>query len=261
MSLFQFFMRNCILCILACWTIVWAQAQDIPNPMSPPRLVNDFAGLFSSNENALLESKLRMYHDTTSTQIYVVTVASFNGYDKAQFAVELGEKWGIGQKSKNNGAVILIKPKSEREKGEIFIASGYGLEGALPDATLSRIMDETIVPYFRKNQYYEGVNAGIDRMTGYLSGEFQADKTQAESFPTWLIILAIIVFVVILISSGGKGNNNNSGSRGGFGPTVFFPPSGRRGGFGGFSGGGSFGGGFSGGGGGRFGGGGAGKSW
>ncbi|GHU68169.1 hypothetical protein FACS189413_04420 [Bacteroidia bacterium] len=255
-------MRKLLLYILSCWLIGSVQAQDIPNPVSPPRLVNDFAGLFSSNENTQLEAKLRNYHDTTSTQIYVVVVASFNGYDKSQFAVELGEKWGIGQKNKNNGAVILIKPKSEREKGEIFIASGYGLEGALPDIILNRIIDETIIPYFRQNRYYDGVNAAIDRMIGYLSGEYQANKENDDSSPAWLVFLVILI-IILLISSGSNGNqdiNNKGGSSRPFGTPILFP-SGRSGGFGGFSGGGSFGGGFSGGGGGSFGGGGAGGSW
>jgi uncharacterized protein len=255
-------MRNYFLILFSCWTICFAQAQDIPNPMSPPRLVNDFTGLFSPNERALLESKLRAYHDSTSTQIYVVTVASFNEYDQAQFAFKLGEKWGIGQKSKNNGAVILIKPKSERESGEIFIASGYGLEGALPDITLHRIVDEIIIPAFRQGRYYDGINSAIDRMIAYLSGEYQADKKEDDSFPSWVIILAIVIFVLLLSSS--KGNNSQDDNRGagrGFFPPVFFPPSGRGGGGGRFSGGGGFGGGFSGGGGGSFGGGGAGGKW
>ncbi|MDR0505607.1 MAG: TPM domain-containing protein [Dysgonamonadaceae bacterium] len=227
--------------------------------MSPPRLVNDFTGLFSPKENALLESKLRHYHDTTSTQIYVVTVTSFNGYDKAQFAFELGEKWGVGQKGKNNGAVILIKPKSKRESGEIFIASGYGLEGALPDITLNRIINEIIIPDFQQGKYYDGVNNAIDRMIGYLSGEYEADQSSENSIPSWVIVLGVFIIIIFIIYSGGKGNKN-SGNQRGFGRTVFFPPTG-GGSFGGFSGGGSSGGGFSGGGGGKFGGGGAGGKW
>lgn len=239
-------------------------AQDIPNPISPPRLVNDFAGLFTAQEKEALENKLRAYNDSTSTQIYVVVVSSFNGYDRAYFAYTLGEKWGVGQKGKNNGAVVLVKPKTQSERGEIFIATGYGLEGALPDAITKRITDQTIIPYFKVDKYYEGVNAGIDAMIGYLQGEYKADSNNEEGFPMWLIVVIIIVIIIIIISSDhNEQDMNRRGSRNS-GGTIFFPTSssGRSsgGGFGGFSGGGG-GGGFSGGGGGSFGGGGAGGSW
>jgi len=89
--------------------ISWS--QDIPDPMNPPRLVNDFAGILGGEERDALESMLRGYHDSTSTQIYVVTVNDLSGYDISDYAFRLGEKWGVGQKSKNNGVVILIKPR------------------------------------------------------------------------------------------------------------------------------------------------------
>jgi uncharacterized protein len=106
--------------------ISWS--QDIPAPMNPPRLVNDFAGILRGEERDALESMLRGYHDTTSTQIYVVTVNDLAGYDISDYAFRLGEKWGVGQKGKNNGVVILIKPKVGNQKGQAFIATGYGME-------------------------------------------------------------------------------------------------------------------------------------
>lgn len=244
-----------LLCYLAVTGFAWA--QDIPAPLSPPRLVNDFAGLFSANETALLEEKLRIYHDTTSTQLYVVTVSTLNGYDISQYASELGEKWKIGQKGKDNGAVLLIKPKSERESGEVFIATGYGLEGAIPDITAKRIIEDAILPHFRNNQFYQGVNAGIDRMIAALAGEYQADNQESNDFiPPWVIILLIILFIRLTSKNKNKPNNGGN-STSTSGRPIFFPPTGR--GFGGgFSGGGR---GFGGGGGGRFGGGGAGGRW
>ncbi|MCD7974146.1 MAG: TPM domain-containing protein [Candidatus Azobacteroides sp.] len=235
------------------------QAQEIPDPMYPPRLVNDYTGLFSAQEAAMLESKLRSYHDTTSTQIYVVVVPSLGGQDPAYYAYEVGEKWGIGQKGKDNGAVLLIKPRSGNERGQVFIATGYGLEGALPDAICKRIVEQTILPYFQQKQYYQGVDAGIDRMIGYLAGEYKADKTDGEGsgLPIWLLIIIIVILIIIFSSGNNEQDiNGKGGSRSRSGPTVFFPPPRSGGGFGGFSGGG-----FGGGGGGRFGGGGAGGSW
>src|SRR5690554_1769485 len=110
-------------------------SQDIPGPMIPYRLVNDFAGLFSSAEEQALEQKLRAYNDSTSTQIYVVTVNELGGYAVSDFAFRLGEKWEIGQKSKDNGAVILIKPKIGNSRGQAFIATGYGLEAQIGRAS------------------------------------------------------------------------------------------------------------------------------
>lgn len=241
-------------------------AQDIPDPMSPPRLVNDFAGIFSDGQKQELEAMLRAYNDSTSTQIYVVTVNDLQGYAASDFAPRLGEKWEIGQKGKNNGAVILIKPKTSSSRGDLFIATGYGLEEKLTDARCGRIMDEYMIPYFKQNDYYSGTKAAIEAMIGYLSGQFKADKSDngngGDLGQMIFLVIFIIVFVIIFTRNG-RNNGNNSGNGGGGG--MFFPPifPGRRGsdsddegGFGGF-GGGSFGGG----GGGSFGGGGAGRSW
>ena len=92
------------------------QAQDIPDKPVPPRLVNDFAGMLSRQEVNALEQKLVAFNDSTSTQIAIVTVNSLNGYDKVDFADRLGEKWGIGHKGKDNGILILVKPRNIRFK-------------------------------------------------------------------------------------------------------------------------------------------------
>ncbi len=241
-------------------------AQDIPAPMSPPRLVNDFANVFSKTERDALEAKLLIYNDTTSTQIYVVTVEDLNGYAASDYAVRLGEKWKIGQKSKDNGAVILIKPKIGNSRGQAFIATGYGLEARINDAYAGRIVRDIMIPYFRQEDYFSAVNSAIDSMAKRLSGEFDPDmQNEDEGIPHTSIIIFILFFIFFIISISKKGGDDQNiggdgSSRSGRGP-VFFPPiigGGRRGGFGG---GGFGGGGFGGGGGGRFGGGGAGGSW
>lgn len=240
-------------------------AQDIPDPMVPYRLVNDFANVFSSAENQALEQKLLAYNDSTSTQIYVVTVSDLGGYPASDYSFRLGEKWEIGQKSKDNGAVILIKPKIGNSRGQAFIATGYGLEARINDAYAGRIVRDKMIPYFINEDYFGGVNAAIDAITARLSGEFEAEGEEGEGIPVIALIIIIIGIIVILTSIFGGGDQNIDGDghhRTPF-PPIFFPPvSGRRGGgFGGFGGGGFGGGGFGGGGGGRFGGGGAGGSW
>ncbi|MCW1735936.1 TPM domain-containing protein [Anaerorudis cellulosivorans] len=233
-------------------------AQDIPKPMYPPCLVNDFARLFSPEETRALEQKLRAYHDSTSTQIYVVTVNDLEGYAVSDYAFKIGEEWGVGQKGKDNGAVILIKPKVGNSRGQVFIATGYGLEARLNDAYVGRIVRDRMIPYFRENDYFGGVNAAVDAIIERLSGEFDADEQQDnEGIPIGLIVVSVIGLIVILrLIFGNNRHINNGGSNRGGGRFIFFPPFGggsnRTGGFGGT---------FGGGGGGRFGGGGAGGSW
>lgn len=240
-------------------------AQDIPDPMMPYRLVNDFANVFSSSEKSALEQKLLAYNDSTSTQIYVVTVSDLGGYPASDYAFRLGDKWKIGQKSNDNGAVILIKPKIGNSRGQAFIATGYGLEAQINDAYAGRIVRNIMIPYFIDEDYFGGVNAAIDVMIARLSGEFEAEAEDGEGIPVIAIIIIIIGIIVILtiIFGGGDQNIDSDGHHRTPFPPIFFPPtSGRRGGsFGGFGGGGFGGGGFGGGGGGRFGGGGAGGSW
>lgn len=252
---------NKTLFILLIWLVpgLSALAQDIPEPMRPYRLVNDFAQIFSSAEQQALEQKLLAYNDSTSTQIYVVTVDDLDGYPPSDYAFALGEKWGIGQKSKNNGAVILVKPRTNNSRGQAFIATGYGLEGRINDAYAGRIIRDDMIPYFKKNDYFGGVNAAIDAMIARLSGEFNPDdEGENEGLPQAIIILFIVLFLFFFILLNRSDQHINGGNRGNRGGNVFFPPISR--GSGGWSGG-SFGGGFGGGGGGSFGGGGAGGSW
>ncbi|MHC1705480.1 MAG: YgcG family protein [Tenuifilaceae bacterium] len=240
-------------------------AQEIPSPMDPPRLVNDFVGLLNQNEAAGLEGKLRNYNDTTSTQIYIVIVNDLLGYDKSDFAFRLGEKWGIGQKNKNNGALILVKPKVGNEKGEAFIAIGYGLEDVIPDITANHIVDLEMIPLFKQNQFYQGLDVATSTIIDLAAGKFTADQYNkgGESSGGGVIIFIIIIIVLSLIFGGNsKGKGKTLGSNLPFWLALGMLSSGSRGGgFGGFSSGSGGFGGFGGGGGGSFGGGGAGGSW
>lgn len=231
------------------------QAQNLPSPMSPARLVNDFAGIFSVEEVNNLEQMLLAYNDSTSTQIYVVTVKDLDGYDISDYAFRLGEKWGVGQKGKDNGAVVLIKPKIGNSRGQVFIATGYGLEEKLNDARIGRIIDNYMLPYFQQNDYYTGTKDAIEAMIGYLSGQYQPDENNEELTVSDIVVGIVLMILLIYFISKNNKNRGNGSSRGG----GFFPPI-VGGGFGGF-GGGSSSGGFGGGGGGRFGGGGAGRGW
>lgn len=200
--------------------------------MYPYRLVNDFANIFTDSQKADLEQILKSYNDSTSTQIYVVSVDDLEGYAASDYAIKLGEKWGIGQKGKDNGAVILIKPRKGNSRGDVFIAVGYGLEEKLNDARIGRIIDNDMLPYFKTDDYYTGVKDAISSMINYLSGQFQGDPNNDEqdSGTTIMEILGIIVLVIllstkrgriillaILSSMGNGGGGNNRGGGRGFG--------------------------------------------
>lgn len=243
-----------------------AIAQEIPDPMTPPRLVNDFTGLLDESQTLKLEKKLRDYNDTTSTQLYVVIVASIGDYSVGDFTFRLAEKWGVGQKGKNNGAVLLIKPKTDSEKGEVYIATGYGLEDVIPDALAKRIIEKEVLPSFRNGDFYGGIDAATNTMIGLLSGKFTAEQYERGSGIPFLFLIAAIIILFTIIGKGASKSKDHS-----IGHSIPFwvalgmlsgSGSGRSsGGFGGFSSGSGGFGGFGGGGGGSFGGGGAGGSW
>ena len=244
---------------------VSAQDLKLPERPNPPRLVNDMAGMLSQDEAGNLENKLVAYGDSTSTQIVVMTINSLEGNDIGQYAIELIHKWGIGQKGKDNGVLLLISKGDHK----IFIATGRGVEANLPDITTKRIIDNVITPKFKEKQYYVGINAAIDEMMARLSGQFtnndQNDtKTLIKGHAKLiaLVIVAIILLFLFLGGGGGGGQTYNSGGSSGgsflLGALLGSALGGGRGGDeGGFGGGGGFGG-F---GGGDSGGGGAGGSW
>lgn len=254
---------SCILLLLLGVSMLRAQG-DFPNPISPPRLVNDFTGMFSDSDRETLERRLRIYHDTTSTQIYVVTLYELHGYDIADYATRLAEKWGVGQKGRDNGVLMLIKPKSGNSRGEIFIATGYGLEGALPDARVKRIIENIIIPNFARGDYYNGVNKAIDAIVACAAGEYRSDLHDRGEMSSFIEILFVLFFVIIIVLLAVVFHRKGGGGGKGFGGGSSWTGRNFGGGFGSGSsrGGGGFGGGsFRGGGGGSFGGGGARGSW
>jgi len=267
---------------LAAWTgllVLWlglvlvltARAQDVPPRPDPPRLVNDLAGLMQPQEVAALEQKLVSYNDSTSSQIAVVTVPSLGGNDIADYAQKLYEGWGIGRKGKDNGILVLVAQQEHLAR----IQTGYGLEGAVPDALAKRIISNTLVPAFKQNQYYAGLDRGTDQLIALAKGEYKADSADVQrqqgsgdhsgSGAGFWIIIGVLILVFLLRSRGGGGGRGGRGGGGFMAPIIFGDFSGGRGVFGGggggFGGGGGGGGGFGGFGGGSSGGGGASGSW
>jgi len=250
--------------------VLCSLSAQIPQRPFPQRLVNDFASIFSESEKDLLEERLVAFNDTTSNQITIVTLNDFQGQDKSMLAYEIGDSWGVGNAKFDNGIVILIKPKTGLIKGEVFIATGYGLEGAMPDALTKRIIEQEMMPSFKDNDYYEGVVRALNVILPIVAGEISVDQymkgDNVGSLIILIVFLIVLVIVIALINSSNNSSNLGGGNHKGTGALELLLLAqllgggrGHSGGsFGGFGGGG---GGFGGFGGGSFGGGGAGGSW
>ena len=238
---------------------VVAQSDGIPERPSPNRLVNnlskEFPDFISSSEQSQLENKLAAFANETSNQIVVVIVDDIGGTEPWDFATRLGQKWGAGQSKVDNGIIVLIKPTGGKGQRKVHIAVGYGLEGAIPDATANQISDNELGPGLASGNYYEAIDKTVDVLMALAKGEYNSDAyaKKSKKIPKQIIIpiILIILFIIFRSSRGGRGGGGMSMGTGFLLGSMFS---------GGVGGGGSSGG-FGGFGGGGFGGGGAGGSW
>ena len=239
--------------------------QTLPERPNPPKLVNDYTNTLTADQVQGLEDKLVALDNATSTQIAVVILPTVNGATIADYNVELLRKWGVG--GKNNNGVILLIAKDEKK---LDITVGYGLEGSLTDATSKSIIDDIIVPNFKGNDYYRGIDQGTDAIVQAVKGQYKEPRktSSGKSGGSGIFFIIIIIIVILLLSrGGGRGGGGTFMSRRGqtgiaeamLWSTLF--GGGGSGGGGGWSGGGGGGGGFGGFGGGSGGGGGASGSW
>ena len=243
--------------------VLWTGLAAAAEPQFPPlsgRVV-DQANILDANARAGIDRKLADLEAKTGTQLVVVTLNSLQGYEIEDFGYRLGRAWGIGQKGKNNGALLIVAPNEHRVRIEI----GYGLEGTLTDAISRLIIENGILPRFRANDFAGGIVRGVDDLIQVLSGDAQDFQRRAvarergAANPQDLQSLLWIVFIIGLwLFLAFRSSRNRRGfGRSGMPWIVPIPMGGgwRGGGWGGGSGGG-----FSGGGG-SFGGGGASGRW
>jgi uncharacterized protein len=241
-------------------------------PTFPPftGYVVDGAGILSPSTRAQLTETLGAFQRKTRNQVVVATVKTLEGYPIEDYGYRLGRAWGVGQKGKDTGAILLVAPNERQVRIEV----GYGLEGELTDAMSKRIIERDILPAFRRGDFNGGVLAGTASILRVLGGNAadsggasgtvaRQPSSQLEGFvqsartdPTQLVIFLVAMFVFVLFAF--------LRAHGFYGPVYPLPYGvwGRRSGGGFGAGGGGFsGGGFSGGGGGSFGGGGASGGW
>lgn len=242
----------------------------IPEKPSFQTSVYDYANVLSATEKAQLEEKLIKYSDSTTTQIVIITIESLKGEDIGILTPKWGQQWGIGGTAKDDNGVLILLAKAERK---IWISAGYGLEDRLSAGIGGEITRNIIIPEFKAESYYKGLDKGTDAIIDVFKGKYKGERKQIKGekkgFPIMPIIV-IVIIILVLISRNKGGGGGNSGNRGG-GPSLLdvliLSSLGRNsggGGFGGSSGGGfgggggGFGGGFGGGG---FSGGGSGGDW
>src|SRR5579871_4248612 len=161
-----------LLSIIFIFSFLFSAAQNIPAKPNPPRLVNDFAHAMTGDQIQSLESKLVAYDDSTSVQIAIVTVETTGDYAIEDYALKILRDWGVGNKKTNNGLVILAAINDHK----VYIATGYGMEGAVPDITAKEIIDNEIVPNFKNQNYYRGLDAAADAIILASRGEYKAPE-------------------------------------------------------------------------------------
>jgi uncharacterized protein len=231
-------------------------AVDFPKP-TPYKYINDYVGVVEPEYVQKIISVGKELEDKTTAQVTAVIIDSLQGITIEEYAVELFRRWGIGQKGKDNGVLLLVAINDRQMRIEV----GYGLEGAIPDGKAGRIRDEYIIPYFKEGDYSKGIYYGYLALVKEVAKEYNVELTfdvdaelpkSSSAYVETIVIVLIVVFIMLVLSRRGVWY---IGPRGPMGPGNF-------GGFGGWRGSGrSSGGGFGGFGGGRSGGGGASGKW
>lgn len=250
-----------IVCLLAASGIAIAAQPSFPKLTGS---VVDQANLLPAKVERQLSQNLRGYAEANGTQIVVATIKDLHGVPIDQYGYQLGRDWGIGQKGKDNGALLIVAPKEKKVRIEV----GYGLEGRLTDAVSFNIVNQVILPQFKQGHYAQGIVAGTNAMVEAAGGDYQPKTAREPSRHRsggWMLLLLLgFGFLPLILRPFGYGRYRRRGFGSGLlmGGLMGGMMGGMMGGrgFGGGLGGGGFGGGFTGGGG-SFGGGGAMGGW
>jgi uncharacterized protein len=160
----------------------------------PPNdgFVTDAVGVLPADREAAIEADLEAYARETSNEIAVLVVANLGGEDIADAAVDVGRKWGVGGSENDNGILMLVS----YEDRQVFIATGYGLEGAVPDIVAKGVIEEDVLPSFRDGDFAQGIADGIEALKKHIAGEYTAERyTDPGDGPwPWLLFLGFVFF-------------------------------------------------------------------
>ena len=241
--------------------------SNYPEPLPGELYVQDFYDVLTEEQEQEIERLGQNLENATGSQIVVMTVESLEGQDVATYAVNVMRGYGIGDEEKDNGVLFILEMDPDKVEGrDVYIGVGYGLEGALPDGKIGRILDDYTFPYLESGDVPGAILSTYQLLYNQVATEYGWDgeltspkgpsplvgSTDGGGSTIRTIIVGVIVIYIIVSLMSGGGGSSGSGRRRGI--------SGRS--FGGFGGGGrSSGGGFGGFGGGSSGGGGAGRKW
>jgi len=241
-----------------------ATAFALTFPQLTGRVVDE-AGVIDAATRQAITDKLAAVEAKSGDQIAVVTLKSLQDTSMEDYGYRLGRAWGIGEKEKNNGALLIVAPNERKVRIEV----GYGLEGALTDAVTRLIIQNAILPRFRAGDFAGGISRGVDDIIQVVSGDAEEFQRRAAQRPdkapqgvdaVTIIFVIFMLLVVFMMLRNAQGGRRTLGQRGGYAGPIFIPSGGSwSSGSGGGSSSGSDGG-FSGGGG-SFGGGGSSGSW
>lgn len=253
--------------VQAAHTGLWAAKECLPaKPDRQDRLVFQYTALLDPHQEERLNNKLTRFARETSNRILVIVVDTLCGLEPYAFATEIGESWRIGGERFDNGVVVLVKPTGGPGERATFIATGRGLEGAIPDAYCKRIVDEQMIPHFREGDFIGGLDKATDTLMALAKGEY--DFRSRDRGPAWWLVLLPLLFIALVIWVNVRRAKDYARTNDVEFWTAWWllnqARRAHRGSWGGFTGGGGSwggGGGFGGFGGGSFGGGGAGGSW
>lgn len=214
--------------------------------LQPHGHVSDWAGVFTPEQKTSLEQRLTGMKQTNGAELAVVVLASLQGGEINDFAQKLYQQWGIGEKGKDNGILLL----AAIEDRKVRIEPGYGFEGVLTDARCGRILDEHILPHFKGGDYAAGLTAGAEALLQVMAGEEIPESAAAQGSPVAggiVVLIFILIFGLVIWSAirGAKSGRGGGGMTGGGFSGGGGGSSGGGGGFGGFGGGSSGGGGAS----------------
>lgn len=182
--------------------ITLLSAEDIHFPKLTGRVV-DNASLLSNKQKEILTKLLQEHEEKTTNQVVVVTLPTLQGYEIEEYGYQLGRYWGIGQKGKDNGILLIVAPNERKVRIEV----GYGLEGVLTDKIAHDIIQEKILPFFRQKKYADGIESGTYNIVKVLSGEYQLseettrskNKKSLKSSDDYFVVGFIIIFFISLI--------------------------------------------------------------